>query len=1148
MLSQFLLATAVAAGPLSAPATDAFRFEQLQVRDRIEADGHARRTIDVVVLLRTPAAVQHFGQIGSPYVDGYGEVSFENIRVQKPSGSWKPVEDGRIEDLNPFGINDAAIPVDVRIRKLTLPGLEPGDRLAYTMVATSRPFVPGEAYGEMKFSEVPVDGPQVYELDIPATSRLIVNLRPDLGVSWEVVPGPEDRLVRRLSVTVRPTVVANTGLTEAQLAALQTPDVSYSTFASWSKVGEWWWAMSRERVEGDETTKREAARIVAGRKTPRDKIEAIASFVSTGIRYLNVGFGIGRMQPRQAASVLASRYGDCKDKVGLLMALAAAAGIEVRPVLIHSLRLDLVDETPGPHQFDHVVAAAILGPDEEDWLWIDPTLPLSPATTLMPSTRDKRALAIDGSGRGVIVRTPAAPPGPMRKDVTLTAVLEPAGVLRGRVRLEDRSDAEPMMRGSFASFAREQHPEMLKAVLGRTWAQARISSVKTADPAELATPFWVEFDFERDVKGVDPEKEWKLWVPDLGPVLLEASADATARKPIVFTVTEVAFKASVDLPADVTARAPLSISMERPFASLRSSYAVDGRTLVVERVVRLPLPSIAREQLPAYEALRKAAATDREQEFVIGPLRSAAPAAAALQQEGKAAYARREYAKAIELLEKALAADPKLAGAHLDLGLALRESERYEEAIAAYTKAIELDPYHDSVYAERAYALFELDRAEDAEKDLLKQMEVAPFEDWSYRRLGQLRQSQGRFEEAAALFTKSLAIDPAPVADWMDLGEAHARLGQTREARAAFAKAEQIGLGPGERTLVARGYALIGDWKAAETLATRDLPEVLEKVAAITEADFVKNVHWTDRMLTAWGVIGSAALAAGDVDKAERFLKASWEAGRSPDDGLPFATALARRGRKAEAAAVLTDVVGMRPEMFGRPEMADLFKQLGSHAVNAKVDVAGKVARGIPIVAAGLPKVFSAGVTILARDGRVAAARGFSAQQTEALAPLVDALIGSPAPWLDPQGKAATLVRHGFIGCGIAGCRWFALAENQGRPPAEPVDVGSIAMTRIAPAPDTLLVAGSTVAMKVSLDYTLEGTTDGRIVVIAADERFVPLLERPPSQVVKPGKGVTEFAFEVPVPKDTSVVRLHAILFVGAPSNTYAEAVFNVAK
>jgi len=608
------------------PTPEPFRFDYLRIRDRIEASGETSRSIEASVLLRTPEAVQQFGQTGAIYVAGFGTVEFESVRIQKPSGVWNDVKDGQVEDLNPFGTAEAPIVADLRFKRLTILGIEPGDRLSYTLVASQKPFVAGQAYGEMKFSHVPMDGPQVYELDVPLAMKLRVNVRSGFGAAWEVGSGPANRLVRRLQAIIPPADVPGVGLTEAQTQLLHLPDVSFTTFPSWSKVGQWWWEMSRSQVASDATIQREAERVTAASKTPREKVHALGSFVSTNILHVNVSFAKGRMQPRPAALVLSSRYGDGKDKVGLLMALSSAVGLEVRPAFLHTQRNELQEDTPGPQQFDHVIAVAVLGPTEKDGLWIDATNAFTSPLSLMPALRDKRALAIDRTGMGFLVRTPALPPQPSRRSVTLTGTIETSGRFKGRVRIEDRSDNEPGLRASFAAAPPARHAEMIRTSLGRTWSLAKITSVSIASPTDLAAPFWLEFDFERGVPGIEAEKEWKFWIPDLGPVLQEGAIDATANRPVAFDVGEVAFEASVDIPENLIARPPAAVTLNRPFATLVSSYTVSGRTLAVNRVMRLIAPSISAEQLLDYETFRNAAATDRAEDFVLGPMKITPPA------------------------------------------------------------------------------------------------------------------------------------------------------------------------------------------------------------------------------------------------------------------------------------------------------------------------------------------------------------------------------------------------------------------------------------------------------------------------------------------------------------------------------------------
>lgn len=89
----------------------------------------------------------------------------------------------------------------------------------------------------------------------------------------------------------------------------------------------------------------------------------------------------------------------------------------------------------------------------------------------------------------------------------------------------------------------------------------------------------------------------------------------------------------------------------------------------------------------------------------------------------------------------------------------------------------------------------------------------------------------------------------------------------------------------------------------------------MKKASEITKENFSSQMYWTDRMVKAWGVIGSAAFAANDLDTAERFLKASWDAGLSPDTGFDYVRLLAVRGRTAAASAVLSRSSGAAIEL-----------------------------------------------------------------------------------------------------------------------------------------------------------------------------------------------------------------------------------------
>jgi len=85
----------------------------------------------------------------------------------------------------------------------------------------------------------------------------------------------------------------------------------------------------------------------------------------------------------------------------------------------------------------------------------------------------------------------------------------------------------------------------------------------------------------------------------------------------------------------------------------------------------------------------------------IGPV-SAAPSVADLNEAGKAAYTRGDFAAAERLFERALAEAPSEPLLHYHRGITLMRLARWPEASAAFQTALRLDPPADVAAAARA--------------------------------------------------------------------------------------------------------------------------------------------------------------------------------------------------------------------------------------------------------------------------------------------------------------------------------------------------------------------------------------------------------------------------------------------------------------
>jgi hypothetical protein len=119
------------------------------------------------------------------------------------------------------------------------------------------------------------------------------------------------------------------------------------------------------------SVKAEADRIVADAHatTDADKATALFAFVAHDIRSIDLPLGWAGYQPHAPDVVLANRYADERDKVGLLLALCAAEKIDGRPVFVRTGKVPVIDTVPTVAQFNRVIAKLAVGDKDS---WVDP--------------------------------------------------------------------------------------------------------------------------------------------------------------------------------------------------------------------------------------------------------------------------------------------------------------------------------------------------------------------------------------------------------------------------------------------------------------------------------------------------------------------------------------------------------------------------------------------------------------------------------------------------------------------------------------------------------------------------------------------------------------------------------------------------------
>lgn len=160
---------------------------------------------------------------------------------------------------------------------------------------------------------------------------------------------------------------------DAPLRFKPVPLFEASSFAGWDDVAKVMAPLYETTgvIDPKGPIAAETDRIVAAYKDPVDRAAAALQLVQDKIRYQLMGMDAGNYVPQTPAQTWSLRYGDCKAKTLLLLAMLDRMGITAEPVLANTRLGDLVpNRLPSAAAFDHVLVRATIG---DTVLWLDGT-------------------------------------------------------------------------------------------------------------------------------------------------------------------------------------------------------------------------------------------------------------------------------------------------------------------------------------------------------------------------------------------------------------------------------------------------------------------------------------------------------------------------------------------------------------------------------------------------------------------------------------------------------------------------------------------------------------------------------------------------------------------------------------------------------
>ncbi len=430
----------------------------------------------------------------------YNTVSVVKLEVIKSDGKIQPVD---VAANSKETIDDSQMAMNIydpnsKVLQVNLPKVEVGD-VVHSVVrfTTQRSIIPG-AYTEVSLFESPgYIHHLTYQVDAPKERPLkCIKLRDEIKgtVTYTKHAGPDGGLVHVWEVNNVPRMFDEPNMPPYE-RVLQR--VMISTLPNWQAVSKWYWELSKSHLEAvTPDLKSQVDKLTAGATNDLEKVKALFYYVSKNIRYMGLTPEKDRpgFEPHDVCLTFDKKYGVCRDKAALLVAMLRTAGLKAYPVLINvGTKRD--PEVPDPG-FNHAIACVQLKPGQ--YTLMDPTD--ENTRELLPDyDRDQSYLVCRPEGEKLLI-SPIKPPEQNLMRVQTTGSLTSAGNLTAKTQLWFDGVNDDEYRNAFAHMKPDDLRRFFERNLKAAMSGARLTGLKVFPENVLDTsvPLHAEMEFTAD--------------------------------------------------------------------------------------------------------------------------------------------------------------------------------------------------------------------------------------------------------------------------------------------------------------------------------------------------------------------------------------------------------------------------------------------------------------------------------------------------------------------------------------------------------------------------------------------------------------------------------------------------------------------------
>ncbi|WP_233503675.1 DUF3857 domain-containing protein [Sphingomonas psychrotolerans] len=715
-------------------------------------DGQVWIYADMAMRIASPQVLTQAGTVPLPWNPGKGDLVVHRIEILRGAERIDALAGGKrvtvlqreqqLERATLNGMLTATLPVE---------GLRVGDVLRVSFSVTQKdaalhghvqsvaPLL--SAPMRLHFGRVRLLWPKAMDLRWRAYSKL-----PDLKPV--TTPDGYNELLIDLPIAKPADLPGDAPLRFRPLPLLDATD-----YADWADLSRDMAPLYRTEgaIEPDGPIAAEVARIAAATADPRQRAAMALETVQDKVRYLFKGMDNGDYVPQSPAQTWSARYGDCKAKTLLLLAMLRALGVEAEAVVVNTELGDLIPQRlPMPGAFNHVLVRATIAGES---LWLDGTGGGSRREDLGDVPPFRHALPLREAGSGLI----EMPMRPNARPITDAEVeLDGrAGVLFPMpytVRVAVRGAQAEVLRVVAAQAGKDELDQGIDAIVGsflnepetveRSFKYDEASATAVVTAAGITYPDWskengryrLALDSAVSSIGFSPDRARPAWREI--PVSSGGYADTRVRTRIRLPGDGVGF----DTEGDRTLPATLAgVALQRSVTLKDGWLTLDDRSVTgIAEVLPADIPATRAQVAQARGRLLKAIAPKETPPLF-------------LQVE----VARRSKAldPILAVYARQIAQHPDKAESFGDRAWFLDRIYDRKGAIADLTKAIALEPTVERyLWRSRLYSALKDDA--HAMTDARAALEIDPGSASAVGRVAALLAEQGKRDEALAMLAE----------------------------------------------------------------------------------------------------------------------------------------------------------------------------------------------------------------------------------------------------------------------------------------------------------------------------------------------------------------------------------------------------------